>query len=336
MNLTRFQELTSRYPTLRIGVVGDICLDRYFDIDPARQEISIETRLPVHNITNVRCQPGAAGTILNNLAALGVKLYSVGLCGEDGEGWELRRALGRLPGQHQLVSHAQLRTFTYTKPLVLRTGQPPEELSRLDIKNWEPTPEVVEDSILSALRVIADQLDALIVLDQVDVADTGVVTKRIRTAIGTLATARPHWPVIADCRRGLSGWPSMIFKMNAAELAALTGGSAQADMDTVRRQATSLAKTNQRTVFVSLSERGILAATPEGEVFHAPSLPVRGPIDIVGAGDSVTANLACALGAGASLLESLEMAMAAASEVIHQLGTTGTADLGQLRGRLGF
>ena len=41
-------------------------------IDPARQEISIETGLPVHNIVRVRCQPGAAGTILNNIVALGV------------------------------------------------------------------------------------------------------------------------------------------------------------------------------------------------------------------------------------------------------------------------
>jgi len=58
---------------------------------------------------------------------------------------------------------------------------------------------------------------------------------------------------------------------------------------------------------------------------------VRGPIDIVGAGDSVTANLTLALAAGASLREAMELAMAAASIVIHQLGTTGTADVAQLR-----
>jgi bifunctional ADP-heptose synthase (sugar kinase/adenylyltransferase) len=44
-----------------------------------------------------------------------------------------------------------------------------------------------------------------------------------------------------------------------------------------------------------------------------------------GAGDSVTANLAAALAAGATVREAIEIANVAASIVIHQLGTTGTA-----------
>jgi rfaE bifunctional protein kinase chain/domain len=325
MNLQRFSTIAARYPSLRIGVIGDICLDRYFDIDPARQEISIETRLPVHNIARVRCQPGAAGTILNNLAALGVQPFSVGLCGEDGEGWELERALARLPGTHRLVRNSALRTFTYTKPLVHRPHQPPEELSRLDLKNWDPTPHAVETTLLESFDAIAPSLHAVLVMDQVDVPDTGVVTRRVRDAVGRFAAEHPSVPVIADSRRGLRDWPPMIFKMNAAELAALTHSSPAADVATTGEHAVRLARSSGRPVFVSLSERGILAGMPGGTTAHAPALPERGPIDIVGAGDSVTANLACALAAGATVAEALEIAMAAASVVIHQLGTTGTA-----------
>ena len=98
MNAERFAEITGRYPSLRIGVVGDFCLDRYLEIDPARAEVSIETGLPVHNVVRVRSQPGAAGTILNNLVALGVgTIHVVGFCGDDGEGYELGRALRRCP-----------------------------------------------------------------------------------------------------------------------------------------------------------------------------------------------------------------------------------------------
>jgi hypothetical protein len=57
MNARRFKEITSRYASLRIAVVGDFCLDRYLEIDPARQETSIETGLPVHNVVNVRASP---------------------------------------------------------------------------------------------------------------------------------------------------------------------------------------------------------------------------------------------------------------------------------------
>ncbi len=78
-------------------------------------------------------------------------------------------------------------------------------------------------------------------------------------------------------------------------------------------------------VFVTLSERGILAADADDEVVHVPTLPLRGPIDVVGAGDSVTANLTAALAAGASLREAVELAVVASSVVVHQLGTTGVA-----------
>ena len=57
----RFHAITEKYPRARIAVVGDFCLDRYLEIDPAKQEISIETNLPVHNVVRVRGQPGGAG-----------------------------------------------------------------------------------------------------------------------------------------------------------------------------------------------------------------------------------------------------------------------------------
>jgi len=44
----------------------------------------------------------------------------------------------------------------------------------------------------------------------------------------------------------------------------------------------------------------------------------------------VTANLAAALATGASLKEAILLANAAASIVIHQLGTTGTANPKQI------
>src|SRR5688500_1046784 len=94
MTPQRLKQIASRYPKLRVGLIGDICLDRYFEIDPGLQEVSIETNLPVHNVVRVRCQPGGAGTILNNLVALGVgKIYPAAIIGQDGEGFELRRAL---------------------------------------------------------------------------------------------------------------------------------------------------------------------------------------------------------------------------------------------------
>lgn len=335
MNRDRFDALTARYPSLKLTVAGDFCLDRYFDIDPEKQEISLETNLPVHNVLSTRCQPGGAGTILNNLAALGIGVIRpVGLCGDDGEGWELRRALAARPGVvlDGFLTVPDRHTFTYSKPLLHRPGRPPEELSRLDLKNWTPTPGVHREALGQALAAAAGASDGVIVLDQVDVASTGVVTPELLTGIRSLPRPLTQ-PWLADSRRGLSGWPALIFKMNARELGALAGRPVES-LEEIQAACQAMATANGQPAIVTLAESGIVGARPDGTVEHVASHPIRGPIDIVGAGDSVTANLTAALAAGATLREAMELAMAAASLVIHQLGTTGTASVPQLRERL--
>lgn len=334
MSPDRFAEITGRYAGLNIAVIGDFCLDRYLEIDPARTETSIETGLPVHDVVNVRSQPGGAGTILNNLVALGVgAIHPIGFCGEDGEGFELKRALASLSGvdMSRFITTDRRRTFTYCKPLLMHDGRAPEELSRLDSKNWSETPRAISDALVESAIAAAAQADAVIVLDQVDVAETGVVTGPVLRALAEVARNRPDLPIIADSRRGLGGFPPFILKMNATELAAMMQTRETKDVSEVSRIAAELARRNQRLVFITLSENGIAAAAPDGATAHVPCLPIRGEIDIVGAGDSVTANLAAALAAGATLEESIALANAAASLVIHQLGTTGTADVPVLR-----
>jgi rfaE bifunctional protein kinase chain/domain len=334
MNRARFKQITSRYASLRIAIVGDFCLDRYLEIDPGRRETSLETGLPVHNIVNVRAQPGAAGTILNNLVALGVgKVYPVGFCGEDGEGFELKRALEAKPGVRlsRFIQTSDRRTFTYCKPLVMTPGMPPLELNRLDSKNWTRTPGLLQGQLINHLLALTESADAVILMDQVDTPETGVVTSKLLDAVKKLARRKPDLPILADSRRGLRDFPPVVFKMNAAELSALSGTKADLGLPEIKETALKLARQHARAVFVTAAERGIIGASPSGDIEHVPALPTRGPIDIVGAGDSVTANLAAALAAGAKLREAVELANAAASVVIHQLGTTGTASVSQIR-----
>jgi bifunctional ADP-heptose synthase (sugar kinase/adenylyltransferase) len=204
-------------------------------------------------------------------------------------------------------------------------------LNRLDSKNWTATPAIVENELIASVRTLASQVDAMILLDQVDIQDTGVVTRRLLDEVNAVTKRFPKLLIIADSRRGLRGFPPVVFKMNANELAVLTGNPPTADLETIQQIAVTLARQNARAVFVTLSERGIIGARPDGTTEHAPALPVRGLIDVVGAGDAVTANLTMSLAAGATLREALELANAAASIVVHQLGTTGTASVAQLR-----
>ena len=112
--------------------------------------------------------------------------------------------------------------------------------------------------------------------------------------------------------------------MNRAEFRRSFGAPTQARIAEAARKCA-------RPVFVTAAERGISGAMPDGTFVHSAALAVRGEIDVVGAGDAVSANLIAALAAGASFDEALELANAAASVVIHKLGTTGTASVGELR-----
>jgi rfaE bifunctional protein kinase chain/domain len=339
MNADRFSAITGRYARLRIAVVGDFFLDRYLNIDPAKGETSIETGLPVYNVVEVRSLPGAAGTIVNNLVALGVgEIHAVGYCGDDGEGYELRRALAAQPGVHleHFLTATTRRTPVYCKPMVLEPGRPPRELNRLDTKNWTPTPAELQRDLAGRVIELSRRVDVLLLLDQVELAETGVVTRVVGEAAHSALRQNSDLSVLADSRRGLHHFPPLAFKMNAAELARMTyADGASLGLDEVRGQAADLAGRNGQPVFVTLAERGIVGALPSRPPEHVKAHPVRGPIDIVGAGDAVTSNLAAALAAGADAREAMELAMAAASLVIHQLGTTGTASIAQIAGLMG-
>ena len=82
----RLAELIERFPRLRIAVVGDFFLDKYLDVDPAIAEASIESGKTANQVVAIRHSPGAAGTVVSNLAALGTgTLHAVGFTGDDGE-----------------------------------------------------------------------------------------------------------------------------------------------------------------------------------------------------------------------------------------------------------
>src|SRR5204862_2320798 len=131
------ERLLSTIPGRTVGVLGDLFLDRYLDIDAALNEPSVETGLTAYQVVRVRSYPGAAGTVINNLAALGVgRIYPIAYVGDDGEGYELRQALRATRGVELggVMPYPGRRTPTYTKPMY---GA--EELHRLDIKNRTST-----------------------------------------------------------------------------------------------------------------------------------------------------------------------------------------------------
>jgi bifunctional ADP-heptose synthase (sugar kinase/adenylyltransferase) len=85
MTTQRFAELLDRFRGVSVAVVGDYFVDRYLVIDPALSVPSVETGLDAYQIVARRMSPGAAGTVVGNLHALGVgAIEAAGVTGADG------------------------------------------------------------------------------------------------------------------------------------------------------------------------------------------------------------------------------------------------------------
>ncbi|HYH65776.1 MAG TPA: PfkB family carbohydrate kinase, partial [Urbifossiella sp.] len=320
------ERVLTTIPGKTVGLLGDLFLDRYLDIDPARDEPSVETGLTAYQVVGVRSYPGALGTVLNNLAALGVgRIVPVAAIGDDGEGYELRQALGRVPAvdaTHVFAAPGR-RTPTYTKPMY---GV--KELNRLDIKNRTPTPAAVEDDILARLDAVWPTVEALIVLDQVSEADCGVVTARVRDRLAELGDRDPSKFVLADSREQIGKFRNVCVKPNEAEFVEMVKHS-----HPIKNPITST-----RTVFATMGMLGI-RFLPAGMTFgetrggHIPGYPVTGPIDICGAGDSCSAGITSAVVSGLTHEQAAAFGNLVASITIQQIGVTGTSTPEQVRAR---
>jgi rfaE bifunctional protein kinase chain/domain len=324
----RLEELLGGFPKVRVALVGDFFLDKYLDCDRTLSEVSLETGLEAFQVVRVRCYPGAAGTVANNLKALKVgTVYAVGFTGDDGEGYELRRGLQQIGVD---LSHLEIRpdlmTPTYTKPMMKEPDGRWHELNRLDIKNRRPLPEDLQERIIASIRELLPQVHAVIVSDQVQERNFGVITDKVREALSELAATNPDKIFYADSRERIGEFRNFIVKPNRYEAAKAVRGEwhGSVSFEQAVEFGKELFERNRKPVFVTVGEHGILVFCDDG-AFHIPAVPVEGEIDIVGAGDSVTGGIVPSLCLGAHPVEAATIGNIVASITIQQIGVTGTA-----------
>ncbi len=335
ISAARLDQLLAEFPRLQIGLLGDLFLDRYLDIDPELSELSIETGLEAYQVTRVRNSPGALGTVLNNLASLGVgRLVPVTVLGDDGQAYDLGLELARLPVDARAVLRdASRQTPTYTKPMRRAADGSWQELNRLDLRNRAPLSLSTQHRLLAALDEVFATCDGLIVLDQVNEENWGVVNAAVREHLSVLARRFPQKLIFIDSRQHVAKFTVGVLKPNLDECLRALGRPATDDPLLAEAAATELSRARDQKLFCTLGSRGILVVRPGQAASLVPAVRVEGPIDIVGAGDSATAGIVASLLAGADETTAAILGNLAASITIQQLGTTGTASPGQLRDR---
>jgi rfaE bifunctional protein kinase chain/domain len=336
LNEQTLERILTRLPELKIAVVGDLFLDKYLDLDASLTEPSIETGLDAYQVSRVRCYPGAGGTVLNNLHALGIgELHAVSVIGQDGEGFELLCELDRLRvHSDHVIQTGERMTPTYTKPMLSQPDGPARELNRLDIKNRQPLPAELERQVIAALDELTPRVDAVILADQVELRNCGVITDAVRARLAELAVQYPDKIFFADSRTRIGLFRNCLVKPNRSELLQALGIPAERPHDraAVISLARRLGERTARPVYTTCGEEGIVYVDRDA-VYEVPGIAVTGPIDIVGAGDSTTAGIVSALCAGAAPAEAGALGCLVASITIQQLGVTGTASPAQVRQR---
>ena len=329
----RLQSILSTLPRLTIGLVGDLFLDRYLDIAPGSSEVSLETGLEAYQVERVRNAPGALGTVMNNLAALGVGLLvPVSVIGDDGHGFDLVREVRRLPADlANLLCVSDRLTPTYTKPMRLEPAdsRQPRELNRLDLRTRTPLSSETTAEVCRRVEDVFNTSDGLIVLDQIIDEDCGVINASVRQTLERLARAKPGRLMFVDSRRFLSRFTAATLKGNRAEVLAARDQKNllhTADEDAaVQNALAALSRTTSRPAFCTIGEGGILVALPGQQPTLVPGYASTRPTDIVGAGDAATSGIVTALLAGANELEAAALGNLVASITGEQLGVTGTA-----------
>ncbi|MFO1020742.1 MAG: PfkB family carbohydrate kinase [Planctomycetales bacterium] len=321
-----------------IAVVGDLFLDKYLELDARLTEKSVETGLDAYQVTNVRCYPGAGGTVLNNLHALGVgQLHTLSVIGNDGEGFELMCELDKLGVQTEhVIQSAERMTPTYTKPMLNSPDGSSRELNRLDIKNRSKQSDALDQAVIAHLEELLPNVQAIILADQVSERNFGVITDAVREHLSVMAAKHPDKIFYADSRSHIGLFKNCLVKPNQSEICHAVGisdGGESMPEGAVLEAANKLAAMTGRPLFTTRGPNGIVYLDG-GKVERIPGLKVTGPIDICGAGDSTSAGIVSALCAGATPAQAAHLGCLVASITIQQIGVTGTASPAQVRQRL--
>ena len=297
----------------KVAVLGDLCVDAYWDVDTSSAELSVETGLPVQRITGQRYELGGAGNVAGNLRAMGVgQVRAIGRVGRD--------ALGKLMLELLAEAGVDCRAVRvsgdYTPVYVKRMRGATEE-HRIDLVSASIATEGVAE-LVDDIRAAAAWADVLLVNQQLPQPwHIDVVSEINAIAAAGVAT------VVVDSRHAAATFAGVVLKMNDDEARTLCA-SLGIHQDSVRDQARELSRSTGHAVFVTRGPRGIAAASGD-QLVDVPGIEVRGQLDTVGAGDTVLAALGGALACGVPLEEAAVFANVAASVVVTQLGTTGRA-----------
>lgn len=307
---TSLSRVLNRFARVRVLVVGDLMLDRY--IWGKVQRISPEAPIPIVQITSESLHAGGAANVVANIRALRGQVTTCGVVGRDAEGLRLLQEMTTIGASSAGVfSSRSIQTTSKTR--IIAHSQ---QVVRLDRE---------QDDLDSRMRVrlrdyIArniDQFDVVVVSDY----GKGAIDAALLTLLAELRSQRRFLYLIDPKRRNFAHYRgASLVKPNLEEAALATGIEIRQDQDLRKAGEQLIHLWQAEAVLVSRGEEGMSLFKSTGPPQHIPAT-AREVFDVTGAGDTVLATCALALGAGATLEEATVIANHAAGIVVGKIGT---------------
>ena len=307
------------FNTARILIVGDVMLDRYFS--GATQRISPEAPVPVVKVNKSEDRPGGAANVAINAAALGSQVQLIGLCGghlinvesgiESVHVDEAATILTTALQAHDVASHlvpvAGMETITK-----LRVMSRNQQLLRLDFE--ESFGKVDKSPLLATVAAHIAQVDVLVLSDY--------AKGTLSDPQALIALAKEYdVPVVIDPKgTDFSAYKgATLITPNMSEFAVVSGEH-ESEAHLAQLAQALRHELNLEALLLTRSEEG-MSLFSDGPDYHLPA-KAKEVYDVTGAGDTVVAVLASAIGANVPLHDACVMANHAASIVVGKLGTS--------------
>jgi rfaE bifunctional protein kinase chain/domain len=289
---------------VRILVVGDVMLDRYWFGDVSR--ISPEAPVPIVRIEKREERLGGAANVARNAAALGAHTGLLGVVGADEAGSQVEQLL-RASGIHSYLR----RDAAISTIIKLRVIGRQQQMLRIDFED-APTDTVLRDKLIQFNALLPDY-DVVILSDYAKGSLVNVAEM--------IATARAAGKIVMVDPKGddfarYAG--ASVLTPNKSELRRIVGSWSGEQQLTAKAQQMRR-ELGLEALLLTRSEEGMTLYT-DGEVLHMPAA-AREVFDVSGAGDTVIATMAAMLGAGLSLAEAVRTANRAGGIVVGKLGT---------------
>jgi rfaE bifunctional protein kinase chain/domain len=330
-SLPRLKRLLPRLKGSRIGVLGDLMLDRYLWGTATR--LSPEAAVPVVDFVEQSECLGGAGNVAANLAALNARVAAFGIVGEDEPGRALRACLCAAGIADAGVVAGKSRVTTVKTRVIARHQQ----IVRIDRERREVVPAPLEEKLFRQMLAALKQLDGLVLSDY----DKGLITDAFADRVLS-ACHHLKVPVFVKPKtsRLYAYRGARVIVCNAKEAGFFVTRSLHDEKSFEEAGRQLLAHFGCSAVVVTRGEKGMSIfeeASPRHITIPATSFEVtyarvgqsavergstgRQVFDVTGAGDTVLSVLSLAVAAGASLTDAAILANTAAGVVVGKLGT---------------